>query len=378
VNIIHIIVGLDVGGAEISLRRLIQSMRFFKHTVISLTVVGTVGQELRKQGVNVIGLEMKKWQFVIPIFRLCKIIRDLNPDIIQTWMYHADLVGSIAGMLAGGHRIIWGVRNTNIPQGRLSVTYVLVRVAALLSHFIPSAIICNSEAGRVSHIRIGYNKKKTVVITNGFDSDTLNSEGFDKNVVRSKYNLPITGFIVGVVARFDSLKGYETMISVADWFFKNQNKNVKFVFVGKHVNKENPFFYKINRLLDFGGNVVLLGELQNVPEILVAFDVLCSPSISEGFPNVVAEAMLMGKPCIVTDVGDSKLIVGNTGIVVPPNNPDSIQDAILIALKMSASERVNLGKMARERVINNYEINKMVSSLKAVYKSDFGLYEKKR
>ena len=369
-NVIHVIVGLNIGGAETALCRLVQSMNFCRHTVISLTDVGPLGLYLRTQGVNVVGLGIQPKQIAIPIFRLTKIIRDLNPDIIQTWMYHADLVGGIAGVMAGVTHIVWGVRNTGIPQGKLSVTYLIIRVAAALSYFIPTTIVCNSEAGKDSHIKIGYKKSKLLVIPNGFDVNILSPIGFNKKNIRLKYNLPKSLFIVGVIARFDLLKGYETMVKVANKFLNNSNQNVIFVFVGKCVDSSNPFFNKSTKILGAGGNVVLLGEQKNIPEIIVAFDILCSPSISEGFPNVVAEAMLMEKPCIVTDVGDSRLIVGDTGVVVPPDNADSIIDSILMFSKMSISERIKLGGMARERIITKYGIQKMVNSFKLVYESN--------
>ncbi len=368
-RLVHIIVGLDVGGAEIAMCRLITSMLFCHHTVISLSGVGRVGEELRRNGVKVISLGMKPRQMTIPIFRLTKIIQCLKPDVVQTWMYHADLIGGIAGRFAGVKQIVWGIRNTSIPQGKISITHLIIRIAAILSHSIPSTIICNSEAGMTSHKKIGYNAQKMIVIPNGFDANVLNPVGLDRRAIRLKLGLPNRGLIVGVVARFDSLKGYDIMLNVADWFQTKKGADVTFVFVGKGVDSRNKVFSNPNKIIENGGNLVLLGEQKDVRQVLFAFDVVCSPSRSEGFPNVIAESMLMERPCIVTDVGDSKVIVGETGIIVAPNNEKSIIDAILHFDKMGMPERLKLGRMSRERIIEKYGINKMVSRFEAAYKS---------
>jgi len=171
-RVLHVIVGLDVGGAEAMLKRLIESApaSIPGAVVVSLTSLGVIGESLRGQGARVHALGMSSvLDFPITLWRLVKLIRQYQPGIVQTWLYHADLLGGWAARLAGSCAVVWGVRSTNIPQGPLSLTYWLVRLCAVCSRIVPHRIICCAQSAKEAHIKLGYAARKMTVIPNGYD-----------------------------------------------------------------------------------------------------------------------------------------------------------------------------------------------------------------
>ena len=171
-NIIHVIVGLNVGGAELMLKRLILSSLDnpnYQHSVISLTELGVIGRQLQKEGVSVIALNMESIISLPNIFlKLRSEIKKQNPSIVQTWMYHADFLGGIAAKSLDIDNIVWGIRTTDVTLGGSKSTVALRKLCALLSYIIPKRVVCAADAGRKIHERIGYDASKMNVIHNGF------------------------------------------------------------------------------------------------------------------------------------------------------------------------------------------------------------------
>jgi glycosyltransferase involved in cell wall biosynthesis len=355
-KIMHVIVGLETGGAETMLHRLVNAMHEHTHIVVSLTAVGPLGQELMTSGHAVHALGMRLPTAWKAIARLWQLIRGHRPDVIQTWMYHADLVGGVVGRLAGVRNIVWNVRNTEIPQSRLSATGVVIRLCAALSRWVPRAIACCAHAGLDSHAALGYSRERMVVIPNGYDIHAWQIPTKSRCEIRSSYGLPCEAFIVGIVGRFDPLKGHDTFVDAAGRMVKRSDNKLLFVMVGRHVDEDNE---KLRQLIaDTGGNArfKLLGERRDIAQIMFSLDVYCLSSKAEGFPNVVAEAMLMQVPCVVTDVGDASRIVGSTGKVVPPGQPAALADALLAFEGLADQERQDMGRAARQRIVDNYDI----------------------
>ncbi len=365
-KIVHIISSLKTGGAETMLVRLIRGMPQHTHVVITLTTVGPLGELLKASGYTVysIGLRFSTAWCALP--RLWRLVRRESPDIVQTWMYHADLLGGFISRLAGVKQIVWNVRNTEIPQGRLSMTGLIVRLCASISTWLPKVIICCAHAGLEVHAARGYKRQKMLVIPNGYDVHEWQPKGVSRWEVRRDYGLPEDAFIVGIVGRYDSLKGYDVFIEAAARIAKIVH-NAIFLMIGRHVDASNVELR--NLIQSRGGDAAfrLLGERSDVSQLMSTMDVYCLSSKAEGFPNVVAEAMLMQVPCVVTNVGDAARIVGPTGCVVPPNEPDAIAEAVCSFERMGEERRRTTGDAARQRIVKHYAIEAVSKQYEQLY-----------
>lgn len=366
-KIVHIISSLETGGAETMLARLIRGMPQHSHVVITLTTVGPLGESLKASGYKVHGIGLKATTAWYALPRLWRLVRRESPDIVQTWMYHADLLGGLISRLAGVKQIVWNVRNTEIPQGRTSMTGLIIRLCAAISTWLPQAIICCANAGLEVHASKGYKRKKMIVIPNGYDIHEWHPKGVSRLEVRQDYGLPGDAFIVGIVGRYDSLKGYDVFIEAAALIGKVIH-NAIFLMIGRHVEVSNV---ELRNLIESrGGNAVflLLGERSDVSQLMSTMDVYCLSSRAEGFPNVVAEAMLMQVPCVVTNVGDAARIVGQTGCVVPPGEPDAMAEVVCSFERMGEERRRAAGQAARQRIVNHYGIEVVSKQYEQVYK----------
>jgi glycosyltransferase involved in cell wall biosynthesis len=368
-KVLHVITGLETGGAEGMLSRLIREMPTHIHLVVSLTNLGAVGKNLAASGYSVHALDIRPGTSLRAALQLWNIIRINKPDVIQTWMYHSDFIGGVIGRLAGVKNIIWNVRNTNIPQGIFSSTNFIIIICVALSKFIPRAIIYCSNAGLNHHVSKGYRNNRMLVIPNGFNVHPPQPSLSTQDLIRSELGVLESSFLVGIVGRFDPLKGYDIFIKAAGRIASTYSPHFVFIMVGRNVDESN---YELNDLIKkHGGSAkfILMGEQNRISQLMTIFDIFCLSSLSEGFPNVVAEAMLAGTPCVVTDVGDAKLIVGSTGIVVPPNNPNAIAQAMIKLFIVGHAKRLEMGLAARKRIIDHFNISDIALQYENIYTS---------
>ena len=288
----------------------------FESVVISLTDRGTMANKIEMLGVEVKTCHMRKTNLgLIGFLCLLKYILNSNPKIVQTWMYHADLLGGVAARLLGIKNIVWNIRHSNLDQDKTRKTTIwVVKICALLSAFVPQVIICNSKNAIHIHQQIGYKKDRFARIPNGFDSALLRPDTNAKLKLQQQLKIDASFLLVGMVARFDAQKNHQGFIQAAALVSK-QIPNAAFIMVGTHIDKSN------NRLLawidecNMAEKMYLLGIRDDIAFLMSAFDVLVSSSYGEAFPNVIGEAMSCATPCVVTDVGDSAFIVGEYGVV---------------------------------------------------------------
>ncbi len=367
----HIISGLELGGAEVMLARVLAhtDRARFEPEVISMTSRGPIGEEIAGRGVPVHTLGMRRglptpWH--LPA--LVRLLRQTKPDVIQTWMYHADLMGGLAGRRAGGIPVVWGIRHTDLRWGSARLTTILTaRLNALLSGALPAAIVCNSEASRRIHERMGYAASKLTVIPNGFDLDAFHPNPQARAEVRRELGIPSEALLVGNVARFHPQKDHRKLVRAAA-LLKATIPEVHFLLVGTAVSPENATLSAWIRSAGLEGCVHLLGRRTDTPRLYAAMDLFClSSSHGESFPQVVGEAMASGVPCVVTDVGDAAEIVGETGRVVGPGRAEDLASACERVLRLPAAERRSLGEAARRRIRDRYAIQSVVSLFGALY-----------
>lgn len=368
-KITHVITGLGVGGAETMLWKLIShSSAAIKHRVISLTGEGPMAAKLRSIGVPV---EPARFSMgpVLPV-RIAQLGRSLkasHPDIVQTWMYHSDLFGGLAARLAGIRRVAWNLRASHLDANMVGRrTMMVVKAAARASHFIPKRIICGSEASLKAHAQLGYDTERMTVIQNGFDLRAFKPDPSDRAEVRRELRIAGDAILIGLVARFDPLKGHRTFLEAAGTL-RDRHPGVQFLLCGTDVTEDNRLLMEWIAAAGVRDRVHLLGYRGDVARINSSLDIATCVSTTEGFPNVVGEAMAAGVPCVVTDVGDSALIVGTTGKVVLPEDALALAGALDELIRMGGEARSNLGALARLRVQQNFELGDVVRRYESLY-----------
>jgi len=360
-KIIHIITGLGDGGAEHALYKICKYDIANKHFVIALKGQGKYFSLLRKLNINVYCLNINLFS-IYKFFFLVKLLRSLKPDMVQTWLVHADFLGSIAARLAGINNILWNIRYSNIEIGKAKFTTILIiKVLAIFSHFIPQFILTVSKRAKKIYEIVGYNKKIFQFIPNGYDLSILRISKLKKINFRKKIKIKKKTPLIGNVARYDPQKDHFNLLNALSLI---RSKNIDFycVLVGSNINQNNEALISKIKRLELSNYVKLLGQTDDISKVMNGIDIhVLSSSYGEGFPNVVAESMAFGTPCVVTDIGDSALIVGKTGWVVPPKNSIKLAKAIEKALNEKKTIKWNIRcKQARLRIKKNFSISKMI------------------
>jgi glycosyltransferase involved in cell wall biosynthesis len=365
-RILHIITGLSAGGAEMALYRLIVSSRggSYTHSVVTLTSGGSMRQRFLDAGIEVVTLDFKRSP-ISQFIRLLALIRRIRPDIVQTWMYHADMLGGLAARMAGNRNVVWGIRTTSIQKGAYSIALIR-RMCAWLSWWVPHTIVCAAEASRQSHAVAGYDSMRMVVVQNGFDLAAMAAPAAQKAALRTQCGFAPDDIVVGCVGRFDVDKDFRNFVRAAG-LLAQQHSHVRFLMVGPGLDKANAELAGWIAETGHAARFVLLGERADAPVCLASMDVFCLSSRNEGFPNVVGEAMGMDVPCVVTDVGDAALLVADTGVIVPKEDPHALANGIADLLAMTPAARKQLGQRARERVQSEFTMKRVRERFESLY-----------
>jgi len=369
-NITYIITGLSTGGAEMMLYKVLKNIdtnRFSTH-VISLTTKGEIGKRIEALGIPVEALGITPGQpDPIKFLKLVKRLRALCPDLVHTWLYHADLMGGLAARLAGVKNISWSIRHSDLStEHNKYSTLLVVRICALLSKWVPRKILCCSNVAKTVHADTGYDFNKLVVIPNGFELNRFVPDPLARDSVRAELHLSADTRLVGLIARFDLQKNHSGFFESAARVHLQQ-PDVNFLLAGTNIEKSNAELYRMVELAGLESTTHLLGRRADIPRLLAGLDVLVSSSHGEAFPNVLGEAMACGVPCAVTDVGDSAEIVGNTGRVVKSDDMKGLSLAMEELLALSISTRQALGKKARSRICELYDIHEVVKQYERFY-----------
>jgi len=371
-KIIIIITGLKRGGAETILFELLKILKYSSLNlhVISLTGKGVVYNDIIELGVPVSVVGGKRGSFsILSFFRLLSLLREIKPDIVHTWMYHADLFGGLAAKAAGINKIIWSIHNTNLDKDKTKiVTRMIVRMCIVVSSWVPSDILSCSKKSSQEHIRIGYPKRKMVIIPNGFDTSRYRPTKEFRKTLLNEISAQEDIFLIGHMGRYDPVKNHIGFIRAASILHKKIPKT-RFILAGDGVDGNNKELNALINSLGISKMVHMLGYRSDTSRIIPSLDILVSSSHGEAFPLVVGEAMSCEVSCVVTDVGDSSYLVGNTGKVVRPNNIHELSGAIESLLQMKVKDRQYLGKIARRRIIENFDIRIVAKQYKVFYEN---------
>ncbi len=371
ISITHLITGTSTGGAETMLHKLVSrtDRERFDVSVISLTTAGEVGRRMIDEGVSFHSLDASRSGLdPSALVRLIRVLRRTRPDILQTWMYHADLAGGLAARLAHSIPVAWNIRHSDLdPDHMKKKTIRVAEWCARLSRRLPERIVCCSRASMETHAAIGYDRERMVVIQNGFDTSLFAPDSNARNSVRKELGLDRDTPLVGLVARYHPQKDHATFIR-ATGILHAEMPEVRFVLCGKDVTAENMDLAGMIGEAGLEGAIHLLGRRADIPRIQASLDIASSSASSgEGFPNIIGEAMSCGVPCVVTDVGDSAEIVGDFGLVVEPANPEMLAAGWKKILDMKRETRAALGEKARERIEKNYEIGAVTARYEVMY-----------
>ncbi|HEY4134964.1 MAG TPA: glycosyltransferase [Alphaproteobacteria bacterium] len=380
-KVLHVITGLFTGGAEMMLTKLLAGLPGDQasHVVVSLTGSGPLADRITAGGVPVVVLGMDKpglakWPAVISgFFRLVRLIRYEKPDVVQAWMYHANLAASLATLLAFpfGHKppVLWGIRQSDLdPQKSKRATIRIAKLGGYTSRWLSDKILCCSDVARSVHEEIGYDASRMVVIPNGFDLDEFKPDAEARARLRREIAVPDDAPLIGLVGRFDVQKDHRSFLAAAGQV-RRARHNAHFLLCGSGIEPSNPELAGWIDDFDLGTSCRLLGVRKDMPHIMASLDLTVSSSaFGEGFPNVLGEAMAAGVPCVTTDVGDSRAIVGDTGRTVQARDPDALAQAVIGMLDLPENERLARGAAARRRIADNYELCNVAQRYLALYR----------
>jgi glycosyltransferase involved in cell wall biosynthesis len=371
IHVVHIITGLQVGGAERMLEKLVcaTDRKIYKTTVVSLTNLGAIGKSIVDCGVQVHCVGMKQGSVSLKdLIVLVKLIRRIQPDIIMGWMYHGNIAALVAKILSSWKvKLLWNIRHTPYDLSKENrLTSVLIRLSAKLSS-IPARVVYNSHVSFEQHKGLGFHPNKGLIIPNGFNTDRFRPSSNSRVKIRTELGIPDNALVLGHIARFHLMKDHKGFLNAVSSIVKIF-PDTWFVLAGRDVSWSNVNITDYLEILNLNNNILLLDERDDVSELLSAFDLLClSSAWGEGFPNIIGEAMSCGVPCVTTDVGDAGIIVGDTRFIVSPGNPEMLANTCCEFLQLELKERQIISKSARLKIKNNYSLNAIVTKYQSLY-----------
>ena len=376
IKLVFIITGLDTGGAEMMLYQLLSRINRhdFDPAVISLKDSGTLANPIKALDIPVYTIGMKlAISTPVSIWRLIGLVRQLKPDLLQGWMYHANLAVQFASAFCMTPvSVIWSIHHSidSLKNEKPSIAAII----KLLSHLgrFPSKILYVSKSSASQHEALGYQSSKTFIIPNGFDTDLFVPSGLARSNVRTELGLTQDTLLIGMIGRYHPMKDHGNLIQAGEILLK-KFPDVHFVLAGREVNSQNEILRRqLSQSLALKERIHLLGERQDIPRLTAALDIATSASAyGEAFPLVLGEAMSCGVPCVVTDVGDSAWIVGDTGRIVPPKAPESLANGWKELIELGAGGRRALGEAARTRIIDNFSLDSVVKQYESIYQNLF-------
>ena len=362
VRLVFLIRSLGIGGAE---RQLVELAKGLDQALFDITVLcfyggGEFMQELRSANVPVISLDKKgRWDIAVFFERLLRLLRKLQPDVLHSYMTGANLAAVLSKPALPKTRVVWRIAGAYVELDQFGWLECLAsRVQVLSSHF-PDLIVFNSFAGRDYHLSSGFAGSRAIVIHNGIDTKRFAPDSRSGSQRRASWQIPEGSLLIGLVGRLDPIKDHQTFLRAVA-IFSRSNPDARFVCIGGGPETYFRDLRALGERLDVAKKVAWSGSVSDMSSAYNALDICCSSSYGEGTSNVIAEAMACGVPCVVTDVGDSALIVGETGVVVPPRNPEALAAgwAALAQRKMANSQ---LSETTQKRIELHFGLPALVS-----------------
>lgn len=361
-KIIHIITGLHPGGAEKTLFKLLSSntQTLREETVISLTPNCEYTKKIKSLGIPVFELSMQSFtQGLKSVYWLYSYLKRAKPHIISTWLVHANFLGSLISKIATPKaKIIWNVRSGFFPSG-ISKTSARIchYLCSLISHFIPNLIIYNSTHGKNNCESSRFNKKIGIVIPNCIETDKFKPSNTDREKTREHLGIDKKELLIGSIGRWAPEKDYITFMETARKLKEADSLNTKFLLCGRGLSEKNQELIEKLKSLELENDFILLGPQQNINQILPALDLFLFTSATESCPNALLEAMSAGIPCVSTEAGDARLILGED-FIAPIRNAQQLANLCTAILLKSEEKRALLGQTLRSIIQSNFDYKK--------------------
>jgi len=344
---------------------------------------GHYGPLLRAAGIPVhfVNLRPNKLPSFRAVFDLIHLAIKQKPNLIVGWMYHGAVAGRILQLMLRwfcwrSSDLVLNIRHSleDLSNEKKMTSFLIHYCGRIGRGKSVRKIIYNSKASATQHENLGYPSEKTYVIANGFDTSTFAPfigarDSLLKNLRLKKHHI-----LVGLVARYHPVKDFPCFISAAALVARQRNK-ARFVLVGRNVTLDNKLLCDLVEEHGLAEISFMLGEKDRIASIYSGLDILVSSSISEAFSNTIGEACSSGTPCVVTDVGDSKYIIGNSGLAVPPRSPGDLADAIIELVDFGSERRERLGRSARDRVISYFSLSKVKTRYEELFLESFPGYK---
>lgn len=371
--LVFIITDLDMGGAEIMLYNLLSKInqQQFSPVVVSLIDSGVWGNHIEALGIPVHTIDMQQGKPTPgALLRLIQTVNQLKPDIIQGWMYHGNIAAQLSSIFSTSKiPVFWSIHHspTSLSSEKIT-TRAIIQIGANISKFNRKVVFVSQNSQKL-HENLGYNSNNSCVIPNGFDTDFFQPSVVAKKELRSELGLRQSSLLIGLIGRFHPMKDHNNFFQAAA-LIVNDYPNVHFVLAGTDVDFNNVNLTKLIAKLNLANRVHLLGERRDMNRIIPALDILSlSSAFGEAFPLVVGEAMSCCVPCVVTDVGDSALIVADMGRIVSPKNSLLLANAWKDLISIGSEGREVLGKAARERIIKYFSLESVVDKYEKLYET---------
>jgi glycosyltransferase involved in cell wall biosynthesis len=361
-RIILLIRSLQVGGAERQLCVLARGLHHSGHSVAVAVFYenGPLEADLHESGVAVIQLKRKgRWDIIPFFFRLVALIKEQKPDILHSYLQVANIWAVIVKLVLPGTKIVWGLRSSDIGINQYDRLTRLTDLAESRLARIPDWIICNSRAGMLHAVNKGFPGKRISVIPNGIDTMRFFAERELGRSLRNNWGVKEGQKLIGIVGRLDPLKDYPGFLRACSRVLA-EKPDARFVCVGDGPSGLLIEYQKLASSLNLGGHLSWAGSQAEMLNVYNALDMLVSSSTSEGFSNVVAEAMACGVPCVVTDVGDSGLLVADVGEIVKPRDPQALKNGMCTMLNRLENDTTNLSVLCRQRILDEFSVPIMV------------------
>lgn len=355
---LHIITGLGTGGAEMMLYNLFAARpSLVGQGVVSLTDKGTIGPRMERIGVPVRALGMPAGlRAAATLGRVRKVLGKADADVHVAWLYHANFAVSLMAPRRNRVPVVWNVLNClDGVSVEKRLTAAIVGWSRRLSERA-DIIVYNSDLSRRQHEAFGFAAARSRVIPNGFDTARFKPDAEVRARVRHELGIAEDQVAVMSAARFHPLKGHAALFEAAGLVHARHPRAV-FVAAGRGVTEANPAVAAMVERSGLGGAVRLLGDRADIPALLAASDMFVQPSVSEAFPNAPGEAMATGLVCVATDVGDTAILLGDTGFLVKPGDPAALAAAVERAITLPPDERHRMGQRARERIVREFPID---------------------
>jgi len=372
-RVMHVITSLDIGGAEQMLRRLVtaDSHGAVSHEVVTMIAGGPLQAPIAAAGIPVTALNMTPGAASLAgLWQLTRLIRRQKPDLIQTWLYHADLATTLALQFSGRRRqtpLIWGLRCSDMHAGHATPRHRLIlRALAFLSRR-PDMIISNSTSGVRVHAQAGYRPKDWKVIPNGFYPEIFAPNPRQRQQIRAQLGFTEQDFAIVLCARVAPMKDHQTFVRAAE-IVAAELPQARFVLIGRDTDRAKTRLDQLIEASDVASRFLRLGERSDVAALLPAMDLATVTSaFGEGFPNVLGEAMATGIPCVSTNVGDAAMVIGRTGSIVPIRDPQAMAKAWLEMHAKGPQGRARLGAAARRRIQENFAMDRVFAQFIETY-----------